>query len=383
MKKVLVSMVSDHSIPNVLLIHHVKPDQLLFISTPEMEKKGKVPSILQSLQLGHLDYSNTADVLVVDNDDIDNIQRELGRWIVGQEDAEFLVNITCGTKVMSIAAYDFFKDYGCSIGYMPIGQNNFLTIFPKKVGRQSEVIPTRLTVMEYLAAYGLRVKNEKRLSVYKREAEQRAGISRWIVLHYPEVENLLKWFSRNLREARDNKSFTLSECYRSPSDADRELLRRLNFEYKNGVVRKDIPRTELKYLTGGWLEEYCFNEIISMVGSGIDDAELGLKVLNEQGRDNELDVMFTRDNVLYFVECKSLDQQDDPRQSRALYKIGALQKEFGLTVQSFLVTTAPDIMRGNRIRESVKARGEQFHTVIIPPDKVRRFAEELKCSIHL
>ena len=41
MKTILISLVSDHTIPNILAIHHFKPDDLLFISTTAMEKKSK------------------------------------------------------------------------------------------------------------------------------------------------------------------------------------------------------------------------------------------------------------------------------------------------------------------------------------------------------
>jgi hypothetical protein len=44
MKTILVSLVSDQTIPNILAIHHIKPDELLFITTKDMEKKQKIQS---------------------------------------------------------------------------------------------------------------------------------------------------------------------------------------------------------------------------------------------------------------------------------------------------------------------------------------------------
>jgi hypothetical protein len=41
MKTILISLVSDQTIPNILAIHYFNPDELLFISTMEMEKKRK------------------------------------------------------------------------------------------------------------------------------------------------------------------------------------------------------------------------------------------------------------------------------------------------------------------------------------------------------
>ena len=49
MKTILVSLVSDQTIPNILAIHHIKPDELLFITTKDMaEQKGQSPFIKES-----------------------------------------------------------------------------------------------------------------------------------------------------------------------------------------------------------------------------------------------------------------------------------------------------------------------------------------------
>ncbi|MCK5507705.1 MAG: hypothetical protein KAI50_04195 [Desulfobacterales bacterium] len=41
MKTILISLISDHTIPNILAMHHFMPDELLFISTTAMEKNGR------------------------------------------------------------------------------------------------------------------------------------------------------------------------------------------------------------------------------------------------------------------------------------------------------------------------------------------------------
>lgn len=51
MKTILVSLVSDQTIPNILAIHHFRPDELLFVTTEMMEKKRKTASIMETLRL--------------------------------------------------------------------------------------------------------------------------------------------------------------------------------------------------------------------------------------------------------------------------------------------------------------------------------------------
>jgi len=69
MKRILVSLISGQTIPNILLIHQFKPDELLFITTGEMEKKGKIESILATLALLNQDYRKKTHTVMVHEDD--------------------------------------------------------------------------------------------------------------------------------------------------------------------------------------------------------------------------------------------------------------------------------------------------------------------------
>ena len=214
------------------------------------------------------------------------------------------------------------------------------------------------------------------------EAGKREDLSSWIVANYNEIKNLLVWLCGNLRKHRNDKKLDFSGNFSGALKKEIVLLDRMGFSCKDNSISKELTRSEIRYLTGGWLEEFCFNEVSKFLGKGIDDAVIGLKMLNPLGRDNEFDIMFTKDNALYFVECKSLDQFDD-KNTEILYKIGALQKEFGLRIKSFLVTTSPYILKDNSLRPSVRARAEQFNTHVIPPSEVIHFGRFLTQALKL
>jgi hypothetical protein len=380
MKTVLVSLVSDHTIPNILTIHHFKPDDVLFISTEKMEKQGKTLAILRTLERLGLEYR--ADPVIVQEDSILDCHKRISERIEGREDAEFIVNLTGGTKIMSIAAYEFFKDYGSKMVYIPIPRNEFITPFPKRSTSKAVPLEARLTVAQYLAAYGLDVKNGIKLAGYREEALARKSLSKSIVESYEDVKNLLVWLGGNLRPHRKKKHLDFKENFEGAAEQETRLLARLNMDYDGRIVAKGLEQSEIKYLTGGWLEEFCFTELLPWLGNGIDDAVIGLQLKDAQGRNNEFDIMFTMDNALYFVECKSLDQHGD-KNANALYKIGALQKEFGLRVASFFVTTSPYVLKDGRIRESVQARADQFKTTIIAPSQVADFARIIAQTLKI
>jgi len=382
MKTILISLVSEQTIPNILAIHHFKPDELLFITTDEMQKKRKIEAIINTLRELRLNYEGKSNILVVQEDSILDCHRKIDKWIENREDSEFVVNLTGGTKIMSIAAYEYFKDYSSKMIYIPIPKNEFIIPFPKKSPGKPTELTLRLSVIQYLTAYGLDIVNRARLRGYEEDAIQRKKLSEWIIANYEDLHNILVWLSGNLRSHRDEKELNFEGSFQNANNNEVKLLDNLHLAHDGKFVSKRLTRSEMRYLTGGWLEEFCFNNVLEFVNRGIDDVAIGLKLKNAQGRDNEFDVMFTKENALYFVECKSLDQHDD-KDLNVLYKIAALQKEFGLKVKSFLVTTSPYILKNNEIRQSVKARAEQFNTEIIPPAEVRNFRKYLTQKLRL
>lgn len=375
MNKILVSLVSDQTIPNILAIHHFRPAGLLFITTEEMEKRGKFKAIMETLRMLGLDYpEKSVQKLVVKEDSILDCHRKIEEWMAGREDAEFIVNFTCGTKIMSIAVHEFFKDYVSRMIYIPIPKNEYIIPFPKKALTHPEPLPLRLSVPQYLAAYGLKVTNMPRLEDYKREAAARSGIAAFVVENYERLKPLLGFFGERLRKYRDDREHDFSIGFDEATEEERGFFSLMAISYDGKTIRKKFSRSEICFLTGGWLEEFCFNEVLKI--ADVDDTVIGLKLMNKQGGDNEFDVMFTKDNSLYFIECKSLDQNDD-KKADALYKIGALQKEFGLRVQSFLVTTSPHVLKDGKLRSAVRARAEQFNTTVVLQDEVPMLAEKL------
>lgn len=383
MKKIHVCLVSDQPIPNILSIYHFKPDEILFITTNDMERKVITENILNALYLMELNYKDKFKKIVVQEDSLLDCKKKLDEWISGNENATFTVNITCGTKIMSIAAYEYFKDYGSNMIYMPIGKNDFMTLFPKKSTVDYLPVDLRMTVNQYLAAYGLKIQNINNLDSNHKDAQNRKDLSEWLVRHYDKVKGLLERLNKKLRKHRnEQKGHNLTTTYVPANIDEEDLLKKIGFSYENGNYSKHFSKSEIIYITGGWLEEFCYNELLKFNGKGIDNIVTGITPQNSLGRSNEFDVMFTKDNALYTVECKSLDQNYDMG-TDALYKIAALQKEFGLRVESFFVSTSPHILKDGKLRPVIKARAEQFKTTVIPPDKVISIAEEVAKKLNI
>jgi len=69
MKKILVSLVSEQTIPNILIAAYYRPDDFWFVSTERMEKERRVEYIENTLKLKELlPASKNIQKVIVDQD---------------------------------------------------------------------------------------------------------------------------------------------------------------------------------------------------------------------------------------------------------------------------------------------------------------------------
>jgi len=321
MAKILVSLLSAQTIPNVLFINELpKMDKYIFISTEEMKKNNKFNMIINACKI----QQDIAVEKIVEEDNLDNISKILSQ-ITFQDDDEIILNLTGGTKIMSISTYNFFKKMEATIYYLPIGKNEYLKIFPSSKKKHYS-LNYRINVIDYLTAYGIEIKNKNtnKLFAPKEQTENifKKYLNNEIDPHtFSEIKQL-----RNNNRLKNGKTISVEESHKP-------YLKNLGF--KNIVCwTKDL----VDYLTGGWFEEYTYT-LIKDYGK-LDNNYIAINLnITKNGAQNELDVVFIYENAIYIIECKtSLKEGNEDFLNETLYKISALQKGFGLAVNSYLFT---------------------------------------------
>lgn len=379
MSHIHVCLVSEQTIPNILGIHHFKPDKVVFSTTEKMEQRRTTDSIINALKLYGLDYSpaNRHENLYVDQDCIDDCELKFSSVAENYKSDEIVVNLTGGTKIMVLGAYNAFKDKTKQMIYTPIPRNEFITVYPKDNECKSPVpYNLKLSVEAYVAAYGVRIKNYKEIEQLKSNAISNKDLCKWIVSNYRATEDLLYEFYKRLNMHRDSKDFRLKMDCSLKNKEEKEFLNRLGI--KTDRIEKTFSKKEIGFLTGDWLSDYCYNEIATLP---LDDCVTGIKLISPKGVDNEFDVMFTKDNALYIVECKSLSSREEKYQD-FLYKISALQQDFGLRVNGFMVSTTQDILTNTgEIKQHIIKRADQCSTKIIHPDEISNLSEFIKTHV--
>lgn len=382
MQNVHIALVSEQTIPNILTIHSSRPDRIIFISTAKMQEKKVTDAIVSSLRLHGLDYTGKKhSVELVNQDSFDDCERKLKAVAQRVKDDQITVNLTCGTKVMSLAAFSVFRGAGARLVYTPIPRNDYIVIDESPDTEPIHPLPLRLGVRSYITAYGVKVNNMQEAEVLKARAQRGRELSGWIVQNYAQLENLLGAFCYELNrfDARKQSSFNLSMNYQPHNETEVQFLGMLGL--RGGRIEKRLNRLESEFLTGDWLSDYCYDVLRRLK---VDDCVTGVELVDKNGNPNEFDVMFTKDNALYTIECKSLKQKGD-KGADILYKIAALQDSFGLRVKSFLVSTSREQIldrRRNAIKDHVQRRARQCNAEVIHPDDIMGFGDWIRSKVR-
>ncbi|MGC8764842.1 MAG: hypothetical protein ACP5QT_03050 [Brevinematia bacterium] len=107
MSNILISLISEQPIPNVLFIKERQDevDNFYFLTTEEMERRDILINILNVCKI----EENKIKKIIIPKYEIDEIQKILQSEFNNIPN-KFIVNITGGTKTMSLEVYSFFKE---------------------------------------------------------------------------------------------------------------------------------------------------------------------------------------------------------------------------------------------------------------------------------
>jgi len=323
MKTILVSIISDQTIPNIQFIKEKQAEttEYLFVTTVGMEKKEMLTYLLKA----HPIDAALVKKIVVDEFSYQDIENELQKVV--SDENRYVVNLTGGTKIMSLAVNDFFKNYNAELFYLTGRNNNYLKIFPGKT-RPTLTLKSTINLDEYLMAYGFDVQSKGKLT------KERA------------VSNVIFDYFLNKIEASDFvvlNELRINHRDKNLNDLDlvdglKELLAKMQFVPE--TIGK-LSKSETKYLTGDWFEEYMYYYLKEKFD--IKDFNIGTGwFIKKDESTNEFDIILIKNNSLFIYECKtSIFKDSEERQniiSETIYKSDSLKNKLGLFAITHIVT---------------------------------------------
>ncbi len=380
---VLLCLLSGQHVPNLLSVHQFAPDRLVLVETPGMRKQHAADNFLQALKLGSHDYHDRCSIHLLEAEDcLETVNRTLRAAFGQYPTAEWVVNLTGGTKPMSIAAYEFFKALGARLVYINMQRPNELLGLD---GVPTEVCDYQPTVTEFLAGYGF----ESRKTVPALTAAETRARSLWhgartIAACCPERTLLFlgdiqdpqvkKSWDKARKKGMELRSEHLPEV---PEEVNSALADGLDLGMQDGRLVGELDKYGVDFLTGGWLEVFLWGLLNQCAGElGIWDVRLGPQF----GRvgidtDSEFDIAFMHRHRLAIVECKSGAQEHDPG-ADVLHKLEAVVRQFrALLVTSYLATTSPNVWdKSQSIRPAVRNRAAIYACRILDCRAIQRLA---------
>src|SRR5579875_216578 len=371
----LISLISDQPIPNIMAVlqdnRYFKYLEFIVSSVVRKDDSGNTiieynPTYDKLYQAtkeffesrGHIvdrlppvDPYNLQEVMNICQLGIDK-HKNLGR--------EVILNITGGTKLMSLPAYLCgLRNHVESI-YVESGRRSLITLPPPdefNLMTGGDVLKTEeksfdeerfreIDVPTYLALYGAEIDRYIIASdLDSKRVEQAQILAQSYPLVRERIKTLLRGIKKAFSEARNLQgesgknvwpfrcTFDLTKITRE----EREILQYLAgnhiFSYeqdKQGVTLICENEAQQKFLDGKWVEVYALH---SLASSGLFHDVRGNITL--KGWSGECDVMLTVNAKLAIIECKS-----DAKLSEQFAKIRALQRDRGgLYAESFFIRT--------------------------------------------
>jgi hypothetical protein len=347
MKKLLVSLISDQTIPNVQFIKEKQDEDtyFLFVSTQKMEEKGIKNWIINVCKIPDNKILKT---IVVDQFSLNDIESKLSE-LNYEEYEKLIVNVTGGTKIMSHTTTEFFKDRASEIFYLT-GGNTILQVHPK-IKQPTQNINKQITLDEYILSHGFEIQEGKLSGIASEFTKQ------FFTNFISEEKKYLSTF-RELRRLRNEKE--KKEKYEISVIAKLDtFLNTINFPLAD-CLRKDITRREIKYLTGEWFEEYIYYQLKYDLNISENDIKTGI-ILKKDKTSNEFDVIFLYKGTLHTIECKTsiITNENHNLMLDTIYKVTALQKNLGLYSRSNIFTLSSK--ENKEVRDAHFERGDIFN----------------------
>lgn len=287
-------------------------------------------------------------VEVLLRNDIDEFRYELICRTVKsylKKDVKYWVNLAGGTRYMALAVQQVFEDFDSEFYYANIEDNQIIkSKFDDNIYNGDDYsyeIKHRLSVKEYLDIHDMEH------DIYRAKEPIRPFHNAQFMFKL-FVENKLKrdWRTFNiLREFyRDCDDVPIQDIIRpkqniNPLPKFERFLKKIRFVPENpGILNK----YELDWLTGGWFEEYTY--YIAKEAVSPDDIKMAFRIWvgKDKERMNELDVIFTKNNKLFVIECKT-GIQTGSMFNQIVYKACALKEALlGVYCNSYIFTLKED-----------------------------------------
>lgn len=339
-------LVSAQPIPNLtpVLDEAIKPQKVIMLVSPDMRERAKALENIfkpRGINVEQYPIDDPWDAGKISDCILD---------ILGQtSDGELALNVTGGTKLMSIAAYEAFRSMDAPIYYVHPEQDQLLWLSPKQPPHE---LADRLKLKEYLMAYGATQVDTPTPHGVKPEIRALTETLLTGINRYANELGTLNY----LAYMADNPS--LSVDIENGPQSKPLLWELLELFESTGLCRIDGHRLRFSdadarfIVNGGWLELHTYGLCLNLKKAlNIQDIACNISIQRQPvGKTpvkNEIDVGLIKANRLHLIECKTKQFE---KSADVLYKLDSLRDLIGGLQAKALLVSFNDPGKATRAR---------------------------------
>lgn len=281
--------------------------------------------------------------------DLNDIHFQLREALKESGDGHIAINITGGTKLMSIACLTLALERNCETYYIDTSNREIIWLNGNR-GKQ-ELPPLLKSIAPFIRLSGESIQSADD-GVRRRRLEERKKLTSLLAENERLANRIAQMITKNKYDRRPGVKFKIESTHYTA-----ELSEKGDAHLKSNQKNFSFPDMPdfAQYLAGSWFEEYCFLKLLPLLRDGrIFDLRLSLSTTygnsDQSNIFQELDLVFSNGYELTVVECKSgsVTQEHIQKCENLTMKYGG---SFG---KGILVTTFPPSHESNkkRIRNS-------------------------------
>ncbi|GGY39102.1 hypothetical protein GCM10011297_10380 [Bacterioplanes sanyensis] len=299
-----IVIASAQPLANIIPLLQYRPENVVILASDTMQEKAQCLSA--ALVTAGWNAAHIRVISSMPDHDYPAITQFLQTHIAPNCEHPLWVNITGGTKLMSLAAYEVFNPCAERILYANTVERRIE--FLGSAAPRAEEMRDVLTLPLCLRAHGLTAQDSQsnHSDNWQNHIHQRAELSHFLVSHHLDLLQLIKQLNSTF--AGKNKQHKRLH-WQAPTSVEQQTLTLLT---EHGLLTPSHDSNEWMlgsadqantYLSGSWLEEYTW--LCAQPHLAPDRLGHSVKV-NVQGKiHNEGDVLIVANNKLLQIECKT------------------------------------------------------------------------------
>lgn len=331
---------------NIIPALFINPSKVILITTKEENKTAE--NIKNVLDKNNIPTEISKDI--IDAYDVKTTIAASQKIISQNRNAELILNFTGGTKLMSIPAYEVFRQNNCKLIYCDSEHQRILW-FENEIREEKYYV--NIKVEDYLNSYGYRKKENHII----KDIEYKEFI-KFVYYNFNIFKEFSSCLPRDEAKIKSQKYFVYKDFDITYSSSSIEL------DYKNLNILKLRPN-EFNYLVGGWFEDYILF-VLKSEHKNKYQTEIfkDYKIVSVNGTDNQIDIIMTFNAKLFLFECKNLKNPNKKVDLKEYFKTaGVTNLAGGLFAKGYIVVL-------DKNNEAVK-RANQLRLNIITVDDIR------------